>query len=463
MRRIFSVFLILILITSLTISVSAEGFASTVEGSCKSYIMVTMDEGYVVYAENPDEVRPMASLTKIMTYIVVYENIEDIQNTVVTISQDVSDILASTNSSLANIKVGEELTVYQLLNLMMVPSGNDAALALALYYDSTQGYTSENTATSGVDSRAYDMGDSPFIQLMNEKAAELGCDSTNFTNPHGLHHEDHYSTARDLATMSLYATTLPYFTEITSQISYTLEPTNLTSYSRTVNNSNKLLNPYSTEETVYYYKYATGIKTGSHTEAGYCLAASASYNGYSYIVIALGADIKDEDGNTLDNYAMIDTANLFRWAFLNLEDQTIVTSGTLLGDVKLDYTWDQDVLQVVAEDNVRVLLPDSVSLASVLVTLDLPESVQAPISKGDVIGTATFSYDGLDVATVNVVASESVERSQLVHTVEMGKAVITSPVFIGVILLIIILFVLYVLVSVQHNKKKQKMRSKRFK
>lgn len=464
MKRILSIFLILITIISLSLTVSAEGFTSTVEGSCKSYIMITMDEGDVVYAENPDEELPMASLTKIMTYIVVYENIEDIQNTVVTISQDISDILDSTNSSLANIKVGEELTVYQLLNLMMVPSGNDAALALAMYYDSTQGYISENTNSAGeVDSRAYDMSDSPFVQLMNEKAAELGCDSTNFTNPHGLNHEDHYSTARDLAVMSLYATNLPYFTEITSQISYTIEATNLTSYSRTVNNSNKLLNPYSTEETVYYYKYATGIKTGSHTQSGYCLAASASYNGYSYIVIALGADLKDDEGNTLDNYAMIDTANLFRWAFLNLEDQTIVTSGTLLGDVQVEYAWDQDVLQVVAEDNVRVLLPKSVSLSSVLVTLDLPEEVQAPISKGDIIGTATFSYEGAEIASVNVVASESVERSQLVHTVEVGKSVITSPVFIGIIVLIIVILILYITVSVMYNRRRKRARAKRFK
>ncbi|MFI3326222.1 MAG: D-alanyl-D-alanine carboxypeptidase [Clostridia bacterium] len=463
MKKLISILLLSIIISSITYSVSAEGFPSTVEGTCKSYIMVTMEEGDVVYANNADEELPMASLTKIITYIVAYENIPDIQNTVITVTQDVSDILESTNSSLANIKVGEELTAYELLNLMLVPSGNDAALALALYYDSTQGYYSENTNTSGADSRAYDMTGSPFVALMNEKAAELGCENTNFTNPHGLYCEDHYSTARDLAVLTRYATTLPYFTEITSQLYYTLEPTNMRTKELTVYTSNKMLTSYSTSGTSYYYKYATGIKTGSLTESGYCLASSATYNGYSYIIIALGADMEDDEGNTLDNAAMIDSANLYRWAFLNLEDQTVVSAGTLLGDVIVEYAWDQSILQVVAEENVRILLPSSLSLSSITVTLDLPDEVQAPISQGDIIGIATFTYEGTELATVNVVASESVDRSQLIHTIEVGKDVISSPIFIGVICAIIVILILYITVSVMYNKKRSKSRSRKFK
>ena len=139
-----------------------------------------------------------------MTYIVVYENVEDPDNTTVTISEKIRDELLGTGSSLSGIQVGDILTVKQLLYCMMIPSGNDAALALADF-------------VGGGDVQK-------FVDMMNEKAAELGCTNTHFMNPHGLHDDEHYTTARDLAIITQYAMMLPDFMDITNTTNIYYKP-----------------------------------------------------------------------------------------------------------------------------------------------------------------------------------------------------------------------------------------------
>ena len=193
-----------------------------------------------------------------------------------------------------------------------------------------------------------------FVELMNRKAAELGCTNTHFMNPHGLHDENHYTTAREMAAITEFALTLPYFSEITSQTSYTQPPTNLTSEARTVTTTNRML----VETAEEHYTYATGIKTGSLNESGYCIAASASYDGYSYLCICLGSPYLDADGNHIDYHGeMYDAATLFRWALTSIENKTIVTDGDLIGEVDLKYVWNKDRIQVVAKGNVTAMLP----------------------------------------------------------------------------------------------------------
>lgn len=184
-----------------------EGFVceTLTEPNSKSIFMVSLDTGTVVFTMNPDERLPMASLTKIMTYIVTCETVDDLMNTRTTVPASVAEELEGTGSSLAEIQTGEEFTIYELLNLMMVPSGNDAALTLAKYVDGLN-------IAAGEDGAAYDEnGDGlmSFVELMNRKAAELGCTNTHFMNPHGLHDENHYTTAREMAAITEFALTLP--------------------------------------------------------------------------------------------------------------------------------------------------------------------------------------------------------------------------------------------------------------
>ncbi len=536
-RNIISLILAFSLLASLfAIPTSAEGFSYEFEKNSQSIYMYSLDNNECVYSVDADTQRPIASLTKIMTFIVVSECIPDLENTIVTVDQVVEDELEGTGSSLAGINVGEELSFLQLLNLMMVPSGNDAALAMAVYIDQHQeeiaqylstkstvsaaeeaassdsestdtesseyiegdakdipdpvavnDYTdgesqvtesstessaseessetsessessSESTVTSSSSTSGVSEASQYFVSLMNEKARELGCMDTHFVNPHGLNDTNHYSTARDLAKMVSYATTLPYFSSIVSQTSYTLPATNIVDEERTVVSTNKMLSQ-ADENSAYYYMYANGIKTGSHNEAGYCIAASATYEGYTYVCICLGSPMIDSNGETIDYHGeMVDAATLFRWAFLNLSMKNVAEAGDLLADVELEYAWNQDKLQLVAAENVSAILPSDVSTSSILTEVDIPEKVQAPIKKGEVIGTATFTYAGEKIATVNLVAAESVERSKVIQTIETTAGAFASPLVLIVIGLVILTVAIYVVIAVMFHRRKKKMK-----
>ena len=434
---------------ALSVTAGAATFSIDFDLESEGVVLINLDTNTTVYEKNADERLEPASITKIMTYAVVCDHVEDLEGSMTTVSENVNNELTGTGSSMSGIIVGEELSVLELLNLMMVPSGNDAALTLAKYIDGLG---------IAADDPAYDTdgdGRMSCVELMNRKAAELGCTNTHFVNPHGLHDENHYTTAREMATITEYALTLPYFTDITSQTSYTQAPTNMTEEARTVTTTNRML----VETAEEYYTYATGIKTGSLNESGYCIAASASYDGYSYLVVCLGSPYVDAEGNHIDYHGeMYDAATLFRWALTSIENKTIVTDGDLLGEVDLEYVWNKDRLQVVAQGNVTAMLPKDLDESSIKMTLDLPESVKAPVEKGDVIGTATYTYMGEVLAEVPLVAAESVERSEIVQTIQQGKDIITSPWFLITAGVILVLLAIYIVLAVWMNRKRRKMR-----
>ena len=484
---------------------------------CKSIFMLNLDTGAVVYALNPDERLSMASLTKIMSYIVAYETIPDIENTVITVPQSVADDLEGTGSSLADITVGEELTGLQLLYLMMVPSGNDAALTLAEYVDSLyeqgklaplesaqedpqagqptpageapQAPSDEGQQPATDDPQANGMAqstgepqlagmaegggtrdageftgdaagyasDSYFVQLMNKKAEQLGCRNTHFTNAHGLYNPDHYTTARDMATIAEYAMTLPNFTEITGTFAYVKPVTNMCDYEVTFHSTNKLLQNYMDEQSgiEYYYQSATGIKTGSHDQAGYCLAASATALGYTYIVVCLG----DMEGYEQKIHGeMLDARTLFRWALSSLGKKTVAVQGDILSSVNLEYAFQKDQLLLAAGEAASVMLPNSVDASSIVVTVNKPESVQAPVRKGEQVGTATLSYADEVIATVPLVAAESVSRSDLLASWEQGKSLLSSPWFLVILAVIVALVIVYFILVVMYRRKQKMLR-----
>lgn len=515
LRKITAVFLA-VLCAAMTwgISASAEGFEynwdtdkeNNPDGPhCKAYFMLNLDTDKVVYAENADEQLPMASLTKIMSYIVAYENIPDIENAEITIPQSVVDELVGTGSSVADFDVGDTFTGEQMLYLMMVPSGNNAALTLAKYVDSlyasgqigqedtgsasgegsssttesssnddpeaaggnTDSVSSSSASTSSQSSEEFDPTDysetSYFVQLMNEKAAELGCTNTHFTNPHGLHNENHYSTARDMVTITKYAMSLPLFTQVTSTTAYNYYPIGHPEKEKTANTTNKMLANWAYNDGYsYYYRYATGVKTGSHDQAGYCIVASATYEGYTYVVACLGSPSVDANGESIALHGeMRDAATLFRWAFLGLEIRTVVAQGDLLADVPLKYAWQQDNLQLVAGENVSVMLPKSVDASSIIVETDVPENVQAPIERGQQVGTATMSYAGEVIATVPLVASESVSRSEMLSFISQGTSVFTSPWFLIIMGVIAALIVIYIILIFLYRRKQRQLRKVR--
>lgn len=418
---------------------SAATFNIDFETNSAAIELINLDTDTIVYQKNADAKRAPASTTKIMSFIVVSEQIEDLENTQVTVTKEVVDRLLGTGSSLSGIKENDVLTVMQLLNCMMVPSGNDAALVLADYI-----------GNGNADA---------FVELMNQKAQELGCVNTHFMNPHGLHDENHYTTAHDLYLITKYAMTLPHFTDITDQTRYTYTPAGgpEANQERTLVTTNRLIDP--NLDPSLYYRYARGIKTGSHDQAGYCLVSSATKGGYSYMCVALGSPSVDESGNKVTNRGeMIDSKNLYEWAFNNLEMKDVLNSEDSVGEIQLDYAWNKDKLLLVPAKNYSTIMPDSVDVSSVILTKNLPESVEAPIKKGDKIGTATLSYAGQELATVDLVAAESVERSELLHSVDTVKSIFTSTWFLVIAGIILVLVLIYIVLALIYNRKKKNLR-----
>ena len=389
-----------------------------------SIYMVSLDTDTVVYTYNPDERRPMASMTKIMTYIVTAETVSDLQNTRTTVPESVAEELEGTGSSLAEIQTGESFTIYELLNLMMVPSGNDAALTLAKYVDSLN---------ITADDPQYDEdgdGKMSCVELMNKKAAELGCTNTHFVNPHGLYDENHYTTARDLAIIAQACMKDERFAAIVSQTSYDMPATQTESGSaghprRTIVGSTAILNAESTS----YYRYATGIKTGYTLPAGYCFVGSATKGGINLISVVL------YDGDTR-RYE--DTKRLFEYGFTQIEsitpeslyaeDPRVIditgfdTSDAQHGELTLgiravDDT--KDMIIVGRKDNIDFLRENFGQVSSIRWTREF----RAPINVGDVMGILTFYSENEGTAEYELVATRSIAaRADAPLTLEQIEA-----------------------------------------
>ena len=436
MKKIMTILLSsLVFLSSLLISaVPAEAaeFDIDFDTNCSAIYFENIDTETVVYKKNADERRYPASTTKIMTYIITAENVSDIHNTKVTVKGSVLHMLDGTGSSVAGLEEKEQLTVYQLLNCLMIPSGNDAALVLADYIGG-----------GDIDK---------FVEMMNKKAKELGCAHTHFANPHGLNDPNHYTTVSDMAKIAKYALTLPEFIEISDTAT-----SDCLGEDRYLVTTNSMIDPVRGDK--YYYEYAKGIKTGSTgNDSGYCLVSTAVKGGYTYLCVAYGAPYEDENGKSYDNGAMIDSINLYEWAFDNLSIKTIIDKNDLVKEVGLDFAWNKDTIHLAPANSYSTILPDDLDISSIDKVYDLPERIEAPVKEGDKIGTVTMSYANQKLVTVDLVASETVDRSELLSAIDGVKNVVTSQWFIICVIIIAILMISYIIVVAVYNRKKKTQR-----
>lgn len=432
--RIISYICIFVLLLACTFSASAISYdyASWDEAEAKLYsdtiLLINMDTSVAVFEKNSHERRYPASLTKIMTFIITMENIEDVENTRVEIKQEVIDLLSGTGSSMSGLdyKIGEKVKVIDLLYCLLVTSGNDAAVVLADYIGG---------------------GDiSVFVDAMNKKAQELGLEDTHFMNPHGLHDPEHYSTAYDIYTMASYALTLPYFSEITDTATYYCEgddyPLVTTNYLIDANRGGD-----------YYYTYAKGIKTGTTEEAGRCIATTAVADGYAYMCICMGAPYDDSDING----AMKDARSLMRWALLELEFTRLVSVETPVCEVSVNFSAGDESIHLYPDKNVNSILPKDYKAEDISITPTAPKSIDAPVKKGDIIGTAAVYYQGELVQEVNLVADDNITKSDVAYTMYILKNILLSWQFwLAVIIAVILLVVYFALLSSVRQKKKQR-------
>ena len=431
-------FALVICFSVLSIPASALNFDCKVELYSDTVLMVNLDTGMEVFTKEADTRRYPAALTKVMSYIIAAEYYDDFEKKI-TVKQSCIDSVLSKGMACSGVNcfVGDDLTVTDLLYAMMLPVGHDAAMVLA-----------DDICSGDINK---------FVDMMNKKAEKLGCKDTHFTNPFGTHDSEHYTTARDLYLITKYAMGLPMFSKIVNTSTYYAGADKDGDYPFVT--TNWMVDPGRGGD--YYYVYATGVKNGTTPEAGRCLIATATYDGYSYMCICLHAPY-DEKKEENEQYCMIEAANMFRWAFLNLSFVTPVTKDTPVCEQKVDHAWDTKSILLLPESNLNVILPYDYSDGDVRIVPDNTDAVSAPIGKGDIVTTASVQYKGEEFTKINLVSAEEVGVSPILYTTDAIRGVLTSPWFLIAVGLVVVLFIVYVSVSSSYSKKKRgKQRKKK--
>ena len=359
-----------------------------------SAILIDNRTNKVLYSKNEDTKMFPASTTKIMTAIIVLENCSlDEQATASFDAVNIPEGYAT-----ADIKIGETFTVEQLLEMLLVHSANDAANVLAEHV----GGSLES-----------------FVSIMNTKANELGLTNTHFTNAYGLQDNNHYTTARDLATTMKYCLQNEDFRRICGLASCAIPATNM-SEPRTYASTNQLVIAGNNN----YYPYVTTGKTGFTSDAKHCLVSSAYNNDLELICVVLGSE---------DNFG--DTRAIYNYAYSTYSIKDIVKENDTVTTISVkNASYNTKNLDLVVSEDIPALVSNSVDINSIEPQISLKEIIEAPIEKGSVLGRVTYSVEGVNYTT-DLIAFSNVEKTRL-----------PIYIFMGIIILVILLIVLITII-----------------
>lgn len=428
----------------LSVNVSAEvSFTPDFDVYSEAAVLINLDTGEALYQKNADKQLTPASLTKIMTAVILLEQYQNdvsaLSTTYVSGGYECFDELYMQGASTADIRVNEKVSYKDLLYALMLRSACEAANIIAV-----------NVAGSLEN----------FVEMMNLKAAQLGMDNTHFTNTHGLFWENHYSTANDLAKLTQYAMTLPLFNEIACSQTYTMEATNVHE-ERIISHTNTMMSKANGGE--YYYEYVKGIKTGTLDEAGRCLISTAYKDGYSYLLVTLGAPQYDENGNSV-MYNFIDHKNIYEWAFDTFEYTNIISDTEEIAEVPVEYGDGVDYVIVRPREEFSRIWNKRVPIDSIHRVKNLSENVIAPVKAGDVLGTLELQYGGETLAVIDLVATTNVDRSERKEMMAVAQSFIGSDQFFNAVRYSIAFFLIYTVLIIilkiifaRMNKKRAKL------
>ncbi len=438
-KKTISLIISIFLLCSIFITPVAAYKPSTFELTAEGCLIANIDTDAIIYEKNIDEKLFPASLTKIMTAVVVLDECPNPENVTVTCSENAINSLLGTDSSNFNLKIGEQLSALEMLYVLMVHSAGDAANALAEHFGgSVEG----------------------FVAKMNAKAKALGMANTNFMNAHGLHDDAHYTTPRDMYTLTKYALKNETFKKIFGTVRHIVPATNLTDHPRTLATTVFIQDP-NTSMADTYYKPVDGGKTGYTDPAGRCLITYAEEDGITYVCVIMKCPVKNEAGVKV-RYEFGETKKLYEWVFNEFEYREVVSTSTPVGECPVELSMDADQVAVVLKTPVNAVVPKEAEPSSFKVEVELSKSsVKAPVKQGQELGIATVKYAGDTLATVPVVAITSVEKSGMLAFVDTVVGFFGSPFFAGIIIALIVLIVLFVVYVIIINRKKKRRRRNR--
>ena len=393
LRRFCSLFLFLLLL-SVQFSVTTAYGIEDIRIEAEAALLVDLDSGTVLYQQNAHEQLPPASLTKVMAALLVFDAIERGQlrlDQVITASASALVGLPSDGSNAdPAIVAGEQMTVEDLLYCMLVVSANEACNILG------------ETISGSV---------SAFVDAMNQKAQALGCQDTHFSNTNGLPDDTHYSSAYDIWLITQAAMQYDDFRYISSATWKNIEPTNKCDHVRSLHTTNSLLDNW--RYTGYRYEYANGIKTGTTDAAGHCLLASAAKGSRNLISVVLGAGTAPDGKGGTDIMSFRETIRLFDWGFANFTNKTVLNEDELIQEVSVKLSKETNYVVVHPAYTAIAVLPNDVEADAMTRTVSLhADTVNAPITAGDELGTITLSYNGMEYLTVPLLAMNDVSASR---------------------------------------------------
>ena len=402
--RLFRLFLALILIFScLSVPVSANSNGLPVTSGChsvdaamtlsteekltdtaKAVVLYEFNSGTMLYTHNPDAKIYPTSMVKMMTALVALEN------------GNLDDMVTVTRSVLnqvpigilgADLKLGEEISLRDLLYATMVASATDASVVAAAHVGgSIEG----------------------FLQMMNDKAVQLGCQNTHYGNVHGLHDEQTYTTARDIARITEAALNNEIFREMFCATEYTMAATNKHE-ARTITTTNNLMNPKNSK---YYDKRVTGGKTGATDEGGRCLTLTAERDGMEILCVVMGAQPTVAANGSLSAYGSFEESKvLIDYAFSNFEFRQVFFDGQSLAQYPVENGASHVVTQATA--SVSTVLPKEVDEAQLKWVYEKQNAtIIAPVVKGQKLGTAQVWYGTKCLAETDMTAMHGVALYQ---------------------------------------------------
>ena len=366
MKKVFGILLVILSLLPIFPVVKADELAP----NASSVIVLEPTTGEIIYERNSHERRHPASMTKIMTMLLVMEAIEkDIikWDDMITVSENAS----SMGGSQILLETGEQMSVHDMFKGLAVASGNDAAVALAEKIAGTE---------------------EMFVKMMNDKAKELGLKDTNFKNAHGLDEANHYSTAYDMAMMAKELVKHEKIFEFTSIYEDYLRKG--TDRSFWLVNTNKL---------VRFYNGVDGLKTGYTAEAGFCITATANINDMRIITVVMG----EPDSDTRNK----DVSSIFDYVYAQYGLTKIVDTESILKEVpvekgKLEQIW------IVAKEEINDLYNKNEGSGNFTYDVEV-NKIKAPVSKGDVVGKLTLKENNNIIKTVDLTVSEDVKKANI--------------------------------------------------
>lgn len=435
MKKLLSVFMSFVIISLTVFCVPFTAKAATYTPNVKiyadAYMLISLDDDShpVVAEKNADKRKYPASLTKIVTTMVTLNKVQNLSQTT-TVSKSAIEALYGTGAQVAGLKIGQTITIEELLYLTMVHSACDACQVLAEFVS----------------------GSVPaFVEEMNNWVKSLGCKDTNFVNPDGLHDPNHYTTPSDMAKITLAAMKNEIFNKISSTQQYKFGKLNFI-------HTNYMLDKF---HVTYYYPYAQGIKTGSTEQAGYCVITKASKGGYNYLAIVMDSPIEVLDG-IKTKCSFIDAKSLFDWAFDSLKYTTVVRKNDIAYELPVNNGKDADTVQLVVKDDVTTLVPSTLDPSNVIIEpVDPPESLDAPVTKDDFVCKANIIFGEKTIVTVDLVAAKTVELSTFLKILNALKKFFTNKIVLTVLGVIVLLAILYIVTFVRRLHRDKERVAKR--